>query len=111
MKTYIEIWKAKDAWNGLSKEERFNYLGQLAPAMQQLTANGVEILAWGENDKSTHSRAAYDFFAVWKFPQEAAVRSFESMLSGTAWYNYFEQVNVCGSTVSPDDIIAKMINA
>jgi hypothetical protein len=109
MKTYIEIWKAKSAWNNLSKEERANYLNQLAPAIQQLTASGVEIMAWGENDKSTYGRAGYDFFAIWKFPKEEAVQAFENMVTGAGWYNYFDQVNLCGDSASPGDVMAKMI--
>ena len=43
MITYIELWKAKQAWIVLSKEERGNYMTALEPAIQHLMENGVQI--------------------------------------------------------------------
>ncbi|MBY0434004.1 MAG: hypothetical protein K2U26_07840 [Cyclobacteriaceae bacterium] len=109
MKTYIELWKAKDTWRNLSKEDRANYLGQLAPAIQQLVSSGVEIVAWGENDSSTFKRAEYDFFGIWKFPTPEAVQLFEKMVEGAGWYAYFDQVNLHGDNTSPQHVLSKMI--
>ena len=110
MKTYIEVWKAKEAWKKLSKEERGAYLAQLAPAIQQLMAGGAEIISWGVNEHITFARADYDFFAIWKFPTEAAVSSFEKLVEGAGWYSYFDQVNLMGDATGPDQVMAAMIN-
>ena len=110
MKTYIELWRAKSSWRNLSKEERGNYMEQLAPAIQQLMDNGVEIVSWGTNDSSTFERADYDFFGVWNFPDSKMAREFEKMVEEAGWYNYFEQVNIMGDAATPQDVIAKMIN-
>jgi hypothetical protein len=110
MKTYIELWKAKDAWKALSKDERAKYLGQLAPAIEQLVSVGVEIVAWGENDSSTFHRAPYDFFGIWKFLTPAAVQQFEKMVDGAGWYTYFDQVNLQGTSATPQEILGKMIS-
>lgn len=109
MKTYIELWKAKNEWKKLSKVDREKYLEQLAPAIQQLQNSGVEIIAWGENDSSTVMRASYDFFGVWKFPSQEAVASFEKMVESAGWYSYFDQVNLHGNTATPHEILGKMI--
>jgi len=110
MKTYIELWKAKDTWKNLSSEERANYLGQLAPAINQLIASGVEIVAWGENERATYARAGYDYFSVWKIPTDEAVVSFEELVEAAGWYSYFDQVNAHGNTVTPQDVMRKMIS-
>jgi hypothetical protein len=109
MITYIELWKAKQAWTDLSKEERANYMTALGPAIQQLLENGVQIVSWGTNDASTFSKADYDFFAVWNFTTSEAAQGFEKMVAGAGWYNYFEQVNLMGTAGSPQEVIEKMI--
>ena len=80
MITYIELWKAKQAWINLSKEERGAYMTALGPAIQQLTEAGVQIISWGVNDASTFSKAGYDYFAVWSFPTEEGAKGFEKIV-------------------------------
>ncbi|MDQ6608825.1 MAG: hypothetical protein M3Y85_03290 [Bacteroidota bacterium] len=109
MITYIELWKAKQAWIDLSKEERGNYLAALGPAIQQLMESGVQIVSWGANEDSTFSKADYDYFAVWTFSDAATVQSFETMVEGAGWYNYFDQVNIMGTATSPQEVMGKMI--
>jgi hypothetical protein len=106
---YLELWKAKDAWKALSKEERANYMSLLGPAIQHLLENGVQIINWGQNDPSTLYRMDYDFFAVWTFPSDEAAQSFEKMVEGAGWYNYFDQVNAKGNATTAQEIIGKMI--
>ena len=109
MITYIELWKAKQAWLDLSTEERGAYMNALGPAIQQLLDNGVQIVSWGANEASTFSKVDYDYFAVWTFPDTEAAQGFEKMVEGAGWYNYFDQVNAMGTAGSPQDVIGKMI--
>jgi hypothetical protein len=109
MKIYIELWNAKDAWLAVSEKERENYLAQIGPALQDLVVRGVEIVAWGKNDKSTAHRANYDFISIFKFPNDTLIQEFEGLVEGAGWYNYFDQVNASGLIVDPTEIIGKMI--
>ena len=109
MITYIELWKAKQAWLDLSTEERGNYMNALGPAIQQLVESGVQIVSWGANDNTTFSKADYDYFAVWTFPTTESAQGFEKLVEGAGWYNYFDQVNVMGNAGSPQDIIGQLI--
>jgi hypothetical protein len=109
MITYIELWKAKQAWIDLSKEERGNYIAALGPAIQQLLDNGVQIVSWGTNETATLSKVDYDYFAVWTFPEMEAAQNFEKMVEGAGWYTYFDQVNAMGTATSPQDVMEKMI--
>jgi hypothetical protein len=109
MYTYIEIWKAKQSWVDLSKEERGNYMTALGPAIQQLMDSGVQIVSWGINEPGTFLRADYEFFGVWTFPSEESAAQFEKMVEGAGWYDYFDQVNLMGKTSGPHEIIGKMI--
>ncbi len=110
MITYIELWKAKQAWIDLSKAERGDYMNALGPAIQHLLDSGVQIVSWGSNDAATFSKADYDYFAVWTFPTIEAAHEFEKMVEGAGWYNYFTQVNAMGTAASPQHIIETMIN-
>jgi hypothetical protein len=109
MITYIELWKAKQAWNDMSKEERENYTNGLGPAIQQLLDNGVQIVSWGVTEPSTVRKVDYDYFAVWTFPNAESAREFEKMVESVGWHNYFDQVNASGMATSPQEVIGKMI--
>ena len=109
MKMYIELWKAKQAWTDLSQEERGNYMTQLGPAIQQLVESGVEIINWGAIDKTTYNKVDYDFFAVWKFPSQESAESFEKLVEGAGWYNYFDQVNAMGNPTTAQEVIGQLI--
>jgi hypothetical protein len=109
MITYIELWKAKQAWLDLSTQGRADYMTALGPAIQSLLEGGATIISWGVNDASTYSRAAYDFFGVWTFPSVEAAQQFEQMVEGAGWYQYFDQVNAMGSTSEPPEVIGRMI--
>lgn len=109
MKSYLELWNAKPTWKALSQEERGNYMAQIGPAVQQLLDGGAEIICWGVNQGNTYQRAAYDYFAVWNFPNQESIENFEKLVVDAGWYNYFEQVNVCGTATTPEEVIGKMI--
>ncbi|MDO3644703.1 DUF6616 family protein [Mucilaginibacter sp. L3T2-6] len=109
MKYYIEAWSAKQAWHDLSQEDRGAYMAQLGPAIQQMAEQGVEIISWGLNDKDTDNRLDFDFFAIWKFPSDEMAKTFEGLVNGAGWYNYFEQHNIKGDQAGPQEVIARMI--
>jgi len=109
MITYIELWKAKQAWLDMNTEERANYMAALGPAIQQLMENGVQIVSWGTNEAGTFKKVDYDYFAVWTFPTTEAAQQFEVMVEGAGWYNYFDQVNAMGNTSTPQEVIGKLI--
>jgi hypothetical protein len=34
---------------------------------------------------------------------------FEAIVEGAGWYNFFDQVNVSGSPMTPEEVIGKML--
>jgi len=109
MKYYIEGWNAKQAWLDLDQEQRGAYMAQLGPSIQQMAEQGVEIISWGLNDPDTDHRLPFDFFAIWKFPSDEMAKTFEGVVNGAGWYNYFEQQNIKGNPASPQDVIGHLI--
>jgi hypothetical protein len=109
MKVFIELWKAKDAWKQLPLAVRQEYMAQIGPVMEDLMDKGAIIEAWGLNEDKTDYRADYDFFAVTKLPTEALLKDFQDIVEAAGWYTYFDQVNLSGSLMSPEEIIGKML--
>jgi hypothetical protein len=109
MKIFIELWKAKDAWKQLSLSERQEYVAQIGPVMENLMKKGVVIEAWGINEDETPFASEYDYFAVTKLPSQELLAEFEAIVEGAGWYNYFDQVNVSGSPMTPEEVIGKML--
>lgn len=109
MKIYVVLWKAKTPWHNLTVEARDAYIGPLSAGIKQLIEEGLEVISWGANDGSNFNNTDYDFFAIWKFSNEQLAKSFENMIVGTGWFNYFDQVNLLGDALSPQDVIGKMV--
>lgn len=109
MKIFIELWMAKDAWKELSLKDRQDYVAQMNPIMQDLMSKGLVIEAWGINEDETNYKSGYKFFAVSKFPTKELLQKFEAIIEAAGWYNFFEQVNVSGSLMSPEQVIGKML--
>ncbi len=109
MECYIELWSVKDTWKILTEEERVSYLGRIGPHLHTLLEKGVEVVAWGKNDKTTSHRGNFDFFAIWKFPTLDMKKEFEAVVMEAEWYTYFHQENVSGAITTPSEIISKLI--
>jgi haloalkane dehalogenase len=109
MKIFIELWKAKDAWKKLPLSERQTYVAQIGPVMEDLIKRGVVIEAWGINEDETPFASEYDFFAVTKLPSHELLTEFEAIVEGAGWYDYFDQVNVSGTAMTPEEVIGKML--
>ena len=105
MKLFIQSFKAKDAWRLLDVESRRVFLAGVGELMAQLEQRGVTILGWGYNDDSTPHRAPYDFFAAFRFPDDATALEYEKILQRASWYDYFAQGNVIGEPRSHDAVL------
>ena len=106
---FIEVWTATEAWTALSDQEQTAYLEALAAPMESLMAGGVEVISWGVNNEQTDQRADYDFFAIWSFPNQESVKSFEQAVASSGWYTYFRQANMSGVASSPATVMEYLI--
>ncbi|MEO0471976.1 MAG: DUF6616 family protein [Bacteroidota bacterium] len=106
---FVEIWNAKPAWKALPTQERADYMNQIGPHIQGLIEKGTQVLTWSVNDPATDQRAAYEFFAIWGFPDQETANGFQGLVQAAGWYNYFEQVNVMGQADSAESVIGTLI--
>jgi len=110
MHVFIELWKAKPAWEALSRDERVAYMEQVGAGVRQLAEAGVEAVTWGLVEEDTVRRADFDFFAVWRTPDKDATKLLERAVEEAGWYEYMEQVNVSGEMASPQEVIAYQVD-
>lgn len=109
MHVFVELWNARPEWLALSRQERGDYMQQVGNGMQELARAGIEVICWAANDPETPHRCGYQFVAVWKMPDDKAVRLFEETVEQAGWYDYFEQVNARGRLSSPEEIIGRIL--
>ena len=110
MKTYIELWKAKQSWLSLPQDQRADYLSKMQPSIGFFLEKGSSIISWGKNTDANDQKADYDWFSIWQFPDDGVLAEFEALLQGAGWYDYFDQINVGGEHVGPEEVIGQLIN-
>jgi haloalkane dehalogenase len=104
---FIEMYSYRQAWSDLTMAERDSFVSEVVAALGKLEERGVEVLGYGVNDPDTDHRAPYDFFCVYRVPDEGTQRAFEAAVAASGWYNYFDQVNVSGAALTPRGALAK----
>jgi len=109
MNIYIELWKAKETWLSLSIAERQSYMANMQPSIKIFLDKGSKIKGWGRNNKATDQISDYSWYAIWEFPNEDLITEFEALLQGAKWYDYFDQVNICGENLGPEAIMNQMV--
>ena len=108
MYTYIELFKAKDAWLDLSDQQKAEYLQRVGSSMEGVLASGAELVGVGGTDHGTAHEAGYDFYAVWKLPSRDVVEAFERGIEDDGWYEYFDQVNASGELVEFETLAGRI---
>lgn len=98
---FIELFNYRQSWHALPADEKRRFADQIQGQVQGLARQGVEVIGWGMNDPDTDRRAHYDFFCVYRVPSAELQRAFEANIHASKWYEYFEQVNVTGASLSP----------
>ena len=53
----------------------------LRERLEGLAARGIEVVTWAANDPGTSHRCGYEYLAVWKMPDEKAVKLFEEKMA------------------------------
>jgi haloalkane dehalogenase len=98
---FVELYNYNAEWRALSTVEREEFVYKIFASASGLADIGVEIVAYAFNDPNTDRRAPYDFFCVYRAPDDAVVRRFEKEIAASGWYRYFDQVNLSGAAMTP----------
>lgn len=91
-----ELYTPKPAWLALDPIDRNRFFEAVSAGMAELSALGVEAIALGETDATKLHPAPQRFFAIWRFPDEAALDALLSGIAASGWHDYFETINAAG---------------
>ncbi|WP_029076462.1 DUF6616 family protein [Kaistia adipata] len=106
-----ELYTPRPAWLALDQSGRAAFFNTIGAGMTPLAAHGIEMLAFGETDRSKPHAATEPFFAIWRFPDEAALDALLAGIAATGWHDYFETRNAAGSATDLESHLAAMAAA
>ena len=98
----LELYSPKPVWlalDGAARQAYFASVGAGMAAMAAMPGSGAEALAMGAVDGGKLHAAAQQYYAVWRFPDEAALDALLAAIAATGWHDYFETVNAAGPAV------------
>ena len=106
-----ELYTPKLAWLALDHQRRVAFFEDIGAGMAQLSALGVEAIAFGQTDATKIHAASQQFFAIWRFPDEAALNALLDGITASGWHDYFYTVNAAGAGVDFTGHVAQLVAA
>ncbi|RBO93075.1 DUF6616 family protein [Pseudochrobactrum asaccharolyticum] len=103
-----ELYSPKATWIALSKEEKQAFFATIGAGMSSLSEFGIEPLAFGQTDPSQLHPAQQQFFAIWKFNDNAAVTILLEAIAATGWHDYFDTTNAAGEATDMGTHLAQL---
>lgn len=91
-----ELYSPKSSWYALDAEGRQAFFEKVGAGMSGLGALGIEALALGPVDATKPFAPHQSFFAIWRFPDEAALDMLIAGITATGWHDYFDTINAAG---------------
>ena len=92
----LELYSPKPAWLALDGAARQAYFDRIGAGMAALSGLGAEALAMGAVAGGKLHGAPQQCYAVWRFPDEAALDALLAGIAATGWHDYFETINAAG---------------
>lgn len=91
-----ELYSPKPAWTALPAPEKQQFFAAIGAGMTALSELGIEALAFGETDETKLHPATQQYFAIWRFADEAALDALLDGIAASGWHDYFETINAAG---------------
>ncbi|HLR25510.1 MAG TPA: DUF6616 family protein [Fodinibius sp.] len=107
---YVEFWRFRPAWIGLTPDERKSWMDKLLAGLGQQIQSGVELIGFALNDEDTTHSSGYDFLAVWKMPNKEIAMKFEDFVEASGLHEYYEQVNTRGQSLEMEEMVTALLN-
>lgn len=98
---FVEMFNYKERWSSISNADRQRFVDTIVQSISMIPEETVEIIGYAFNDPQTDRRAPYDFFCVYRVADQEAQAAFFEQIERSGWYEYFDQVNLSGSALTP----------
>ncbi len=109
MYLYVELWKPRQAWLEMAREQREEYLSQMRPNIEKMVDSGVKLIGFALLDEDIPNDSQYRYMAVWKMPSRGHVHMLEKAVRAEGWGNFFDIGNARGQLISIDKAVAEMV--
>lgn len=109
MYLYVEMWKPRQAWHNLAREQREEFLRQMSSGIDKMMAAGVQLIGLALNDDDVPNDAEFRYVAVWKMPGKGHVHMLERSVRAEGWDNFFEIGNSRGQLISVAEALEDMV--
>ncbi len=106
-----ELYTPKLAWFAFDHQRRVAFFEDIGAGMAQLSALGVEAIAFGQTDAAKIHAAPQQFFAIWRFADEAALNALLDGIAASGWHDYFDTLNAAGAGVDFTGHVAQLVDA
>ncbi len=96
MYVLTELYSPKSSWLALPASEKSNYVAAIRQAVAQMNTVGIQCLAIGRMDASSHAGdvvSPHRYLGVWTAKDKTTLSPLLEGLRGAGWYDYFEQIN------------------
>lgn len=103
-----ELYTPKAAWLALDQQDRQAFFQTIGAGLAALKALGVEAIAMGETDRMGIHPASQQFFALWRVPDDVALKALLSGIAASGWHDYFDTVNAAGQGMELSGHLAQL---
>jgi len=107
---YVEHWRPRKKWLGLTPEDRGKFMFDLSPTVQRLMDDGIELVGYLIQE-GAGGRSDFRFLRVWRMPERQFAQRIEEALEKAGWHEFFEQSSPGGEVVTPQVAIPYLVNA
>jgi len=109
MYLYVELWRPRQEWLEMPREQREEYLRQMRPNIEKMVESGVRLIGFALLDDDVPNDSQYRYMAVWKMPNRGHVHMLEKAVRADGWDNFFEIGNARGQLISIEEAVSEMV--
>jgi hypothetical protein len=101
MYVVVEAWTPKAEFLDLPVTAREEIFEAVQEGISMLALAEIDCLGWGRLDDVVHG-TSHQWLAVWTMPTAEHSETFLAAVSGSDWYEWFDQINLRGNLVAPE---------
>ncbi|MFZ2900899.1 MAG: DUF6616 family protein [Saprospiraceae bacterium] len=109
MYLYVELWKPRPEWVNLPREQRDEFLSQVAKGIDRMQELDVELIGFSLCDEETPHHSDFRYVAVWKMPNLGHVHMLEKAIKKEGWENFFDIINARGAIKPVSALMEDMV--
>jgi len=103
----IEIWRPRPEWYALPKSQKEKFLAKAGDTIAVMMEKGAKIT--GISRCRAASEGGWDVMGTWEMPSFELITELAERIEKVGWNRYFEQINMVGTSTTPQDYFASLL--